>query len=134
MSDPLDLRLLAASAIVRDAGQLAHDYFLRRESLEIEFKGQQDVVSIADRAVEDMIRAQLSRAFPDDDLIGEEGGYATDRGGDPAAFSIAAAAYVQLGTTADRPAAAVVVARLGVGGSVRRWVRRRFARGPRRVA
>jgi myo-inositol-1(or 4)-monophosphatase len=82
MSDPLDLRLLAACAIVREAGQLAHDYFLRRESLEIEFKGQQDVVSVADRAVEDVIRAHLARSFPDDDVIGEEGGFATDRGGD----------------------------------------------------
>jgi myo-inositol-1(or 4)-monophosphatase len=82
MSDPLDLRLLAACAIVREAGQLAQDYFLRRESLEIEFKGQQDVVSIADRAVEEVIRAHLTRCFPDDDVIGEEGGYANDRGGD----------------------------------------------------
>ena len=82
MTDPLDLRLLAASAIVREAGQLARDYFLRRDSLEIEFKGQQDLVSVADRAVEDVIRSQLTDAFPDDDVIGEEGGYATDRGGD----------------------------------------------------
>ena len=82
MTDPLDLRLLAACAIVREAGQLAHDYFLRRDTLEIEFKGKQDLVSVADRAVEDAIRAHLTRAFPDDDLIGEEGGYAADRGGD----------------------------------------------------
>jgi myo-inositol-1(or 4)-monophosphatase len=82
MTDPLDLRLLAASAIVREAGQLARDYFLRRQTLEIEFKGQQDLVSIADRAVEDVIRSHLTHAFPDDDLIGEEGGYASDRGGD----------------------------------------------------
>jgi myo-inositol-1(or 4)-monophosphatase len=82
MTDPLDLRLLAASAIVREAGQLARDYFVRRETLEIEFKGRQDLVSIADRAVEDVIRSQLTRAFPDDDVIGEEGGYANDRGGD----------------------------------------------------
>lgn len=82
MTDPLDLRLLAASAIVREAGQLARDYFLRRASLEIEFKGQQDLVSVADRTVEDVIRGQLTDAFPDDDIIGEEGGFATDRGGD----------------------------------------------------
>jgi myo-inositol-1(or 4)-monophosphatase len=82
MSDSLDLRLLAGCAIVREAGQLAREYFLRRESLEIEFKGHQDLVSVADRAVEDVIRASLSRSFPDDDVIGEEGGYATDRGGD----------------------------------------------------
>jgi myo-inositol-1(or 4)-monophosphatase len=82
MSDPLDLRLLVACAIVREAGQLARDFFLRRESLEIEFKGQQDLVSIADRTVEDVIRTHLKHAFPDDDIIGEEGGFANDRGGD----------------------------------------------------
>jgi myo-inositol-1(or 4)-monophosphatase len=82
MTDPLDLRLLAACAIVREAGQLARDYFLRREALEIEFKGPQDLVSIADRSVEDVIRGHLSHSFSDDDVIGEEGGYATDRGGD----------------------------------------------------
>ena len=82
MTESLDLRLLAACAIVREAGELARDYFLRRESLEIEFKGRQDLVSVADRAVEDAIRAKLTRAFPDDDVIGEEGGYATDRGRD----------------------------------------------------
>jgi myo-inositol-1(or 4)-monophosphatase len=82
MTDPLDLRLLAACAIVHEAGQLARDYFLRRDTLEIEFKGQQDLVSIADRAVEDVIRSHLTRSFPDDDVIGEEGGYASDRGGD----------------------------------------------------
>jgi myo-inositol-1(or 4)-monophosphatase len=82
MTDQPDLRLLAACAIVREAGQLAHDYFLRRESLEVEFKGRQDLVSIADRAVEDVIRGHLTRSFPDDDVIGEEGGYVNDRGGD----------------------------------------------------
>ncbi|HEX5078675.1 MAG TPA: inositol monophosphatase [Geminicoccaceae bacterium] len=82
MTDPLDLRLLAACAIAREAGQLARDYFLRRHELEIEYKGQQDLVSVADRSVEEVIRGRLSHAFPDDDLIGEEGGYANDRGGD----------------------------------------------------
>jgi len=82
MTDPLDLRLTAACAVVREAGQLARDYFVRRKSLKIESKGQQDVVSIADRAVEDLIRGHLARLFPSDDIIGEEGGYADDRGGE----------------------------------------------------
>ena len=82
MTDPLDLRLLAACAIVREAGQLARDYFLRRDTLEIEFKGHQDLVSVADRAVEEAIRDHLTGSFPDDDVIGEEGGYANDRGGE----------------------------------------------------
>ena len=74
MTDPLDLRLLAGCAIVREAGQLARDYFSRRESLEIEFKGQQDLVSIADRNVEEVLRERLAVSFPGDAVLGEEGG------------------------------------------------------------
>ena len=73
----LDLRLLTARAIVREAGKLAHDYFSRRAQLEIEHKGMQDVVSIADKTLEDLIRLRLSERFPEDGLLGEEGG-ATD--------------------------------------------------------
>ena len=77
----LDLRLLTARAVAREAGKLAHDYFSRRAQLEIEHKGMQDLVSVADRAVEDLMRARLSNAFPDDDLLGEEGGGAERRPG-----------------------------------------------------
>jgi myo-inositol-1(or 4)-monophosphatase len=70
----LDLRLLAARAVVREAGKLAYEYFTRRAQLEVEHKGMQDLVSVADRAVEDLIRARLRGAFPGDDLLGEEGG------------------------------------------------------------
>ena len=70
----LEHRHLAACAIAREAGQIARDYFERREQLVIEHKGMQDLVSVADRAVEDLIRERLSAAFPDDALIGEEGG------------------------------------------------------------
>jgi myo-inositol-1(or 4)-monophosphatase len=70
----LDLRLLTARAVATEAGKLAFDYFSRRAQLEIEHKGMQDLVSIADRAVEDLIRQRLSKAFPEDDLLGEEGG------------------------------------------------------------
>jgi myo-inositol-1(or 4)-monophosphatase len=77
----LDLRLLTARAVVREAGKLALDYFSRRDQLETEHKGMQDVVSVADRAVEDLIRTRLSRAWPEDDLLGEEGGGAERRPG-----------------------------------------------------
>jgi myo-inositol-1(or 4)-monophosphatase len=70
----LDLRLLTARAVAREAGKLAFDYFSKRAQLEIEHKGMQDLVSVADRAVENLIRQRLSGAFPDDDLLGEEGG------------------------------------------------------------
>jgi myo-inositol-1(or 4)-monophosphatase len=77
----LDLRLLTARAVVREAGKLAFDYFSRRAQLETEHKGMQDVVSVADRAVEDLIRARLRGAWPEDDLLGEEGGGAERRPG-----------------------------------------------------
>jgi myo-inositol-1(or 4)-monophosphatase len=70
----LDLRLLTARAVAAEAGKLAQDYFARRDQLEVERKGMQDLVSVADRAVEKLIRARLSSAFPEDDLLGEEGG------------------------------------------------------------
>lgn len=57
-----------------------------------------------------------------------------DRGGDAAAFRVVAAAYVQLGQETEPPRHAVVVAHLGLGGLARRWIRRRFAQEPRRVA
>jgi myo-inositol-1(or 4)-monophosphatase len=77
----LDLRLLTACAVAREAGKLAHDYFRRRAQLEIEHKGMQDLVSIADRAVEDLMRQRLSGAYPEDDLLGEERGGAAPRSG-----------------------------------------------------
>jgi myo-inositol-1(or 4)-monophosphatase len=77
----LDLRLLTARAVAREAGKLAHDYFSKRAQLEVEHKGMQDLVSVADRAVEDLIRQRLSGAFPEDDLLGEEGGGAEPRSG-----------------------------------------------------
>jgi myo-inositol-1(or 4)-monophosphatase len=62
------------------AGRLARDYFDRRHELAVELKGRQDLVSIADRSVEELIRAELGRAFPDDAFLGEEGG---GGGGEP---------------------------------------------------
>jgi len=72
--DELDARLEAMTSIIRDAGRLALDFFRDRGSLTIEHKGQQDLVSIADRAVEELIRGELAAHFPEDAVLGEEGG------------------------------------------------------------
>ena len=74
----LDAQLAAAIPIVREAGQLALKYFRERDSLTIEHKGQQDLVSVADRSVEDLLRARLATAFPGDAVLGEEGGGSDD--------------------------------------------------------
>ena len=74
----LEQRLLIACAVAREAGHLARDYFLKRDQLDIEHKGMQDLVSDADREVEELIRTRLGVAFPDDAMLGEEGGGGDD--------------------------------------------------------
>lgn len=65
-----------ACELAQRAGREALSYFQRRDELQIEHKGgnRQDVVSIADRAVEALIRSAIQDAFPDDDFLGEESG------------------------------------------------------------
>lgn len=70
----LEVRYQAACAVTREAGLLARGYLERKADLGIEAKGTQDLVSLADKAAEDLIRERLSRAFPDDAFVGEEGG------------------------------------------------------------
>ncbi len=71
----LEARLSLAEAVAREAGELALDYFRKRETLVIETKRDpQDVVSIADREVENLIRARFHEACPGDGILGEEYG------------------------------------------------------------
>ena len=72
----LDHRFDAGWKILHAAGKLALDYFHRLGDLTIEKKGPQDLVSIADQAVERAIRGELVRTFPKDAIIGEEDGAA----------------------------------------------------------
>ena len=75
-------RVEKASGIIREAGELALSYFQRLATLEIETKGNgQDVVSIADRAVEELIRARIAQDYPEDGLLGEEYGLAEGASG-----------------------------------------------------
>jgi myo-inositol-1(or 4)-monophosphatase len=82
MTDPIAARAALASDLAHRAGQIALGHFRNRANLVVETKaGALDLVSIADRAVEDMIRAEIARAFPDDAILGEEGGAAAGRSG-----------------------------------------------------
>jgi myo-inositol-1(or 4)-monophosphatase len=58
---------------LRQAGQTARARFTARD-FETESKGVQDFVSVVDRETEDFIQAALNRVFPDDTVMGEEGG------------------------------------------------------------
>lgn len=60
--------------IINEAGKIALSYFSNLSQLKVEKKGHQDLVSEADKNVEVLIRKQISNQFPDDEIIGEEGG------------------------------------------------------------
>jgi myo-inositol-1(or 4)-monophosphatase len=77
----LQERYAFVQSLAREAGRLAYDFYKRRAELAIESKGLQDVVSIADKKVEELIRGQLEERFPEDGFLGEETG--ASEGGTP---------------------------------------------------
>lgn len=73
MSDSnITARYRAAQQIAETAGKEALRYFQSFETLEIDQKGHQDLVSEGDRNVELLVRAKLGAAFPADGIVGEE--------------------------------------------------------------
>ncbi len=60
------------SAIAREAGALLLQYF--QQGLKIEYKGDADLVTAADRAAEVLIRERITQKFPSHDVLGEEQG------------------------------------------------------------
>jgi myo-inositol-1(or 4)-monophosphatase len=64
--------LPAMSAIAREAGALLLPYF--HQGLKIEYKGDADLVTAADRASETLIRERITAQFPSHDVLGEEQG------------------------------------------------------------
>lgn len=71
----LDARARFAADLARDAGALALRYFHHELDYTAESKANlQDYVSIADRSVEALCRDRIAHAFPNDSMLGEEGG------------------------------------------------------------
>jgi myo-inositol-1(or 4)-monophosphatase len=60
------------TAIAREAGALLLQYF--HQGLKIEYKGDADLVTAADRASEVLIRERIRQQFPSHDVLGEEQG------------------------------------------------------------
>lgn len=60
------------SAIAREAGALLMEYF--HQHLKIEYKGDADLVTAADRASEVLIRQRIKEHWPTHDVLGEEQG------------------------------------------------------------
>jgi len=67
------------SAIAREAGALLVHYF--HQHLKIEYKGDADLVTAADRASEALIRDRIRARWPEHDVLGEEQGL-SDQGSD----------------------------------------------------
>lgn len=63
----LDLAVEAA----REAGEITLQYY-RRDDLEVERKGDDSPVTIADREAEQHLRRRISEVFPEDAVLGEE--------------------------------------------------------------
>ena len=58
-------------ALAREAGVLLMDYF--RQHVKIEYKGDVDLVTVADRKSEALILERIRKQFPTHDVMGEEG-------------------------------------------------------------
>jgi myo-inositol-1(or 4)-monophosphatase len=69
-SQPLDL-ISPMQAMAREAGSLLMDYF--RQHVKIEYKGDVDLVTVADRESEALILERIRKQFPAHDVMGEEG-------------------------------------------------------------
>lgn len=67
------------SEIAREAGALLMEHF--RQRVKIEYKGDVDLVTIADRQSEKLILERIRARWPSHDVLGEEGGL-HDRGSD----------------------------------------------------
>ncbi len=60
-----------AAEIAREAGARLREFF--EQGVETEYKGDVDLVTVADRTVEKLIRSRLAEVFPDHGMYGEEG-------------------------------------------------------------
>jgi myo-inositol-1(or 4)-monophosphatase len=60
-----------AAEIAREAGARLREFFV--QGVATEYKGDVDVVTVADRTVEKLIRTRLGEAFPTHGIYGEEG-------------------------------------------------------------
>lgn len=72
MKTDQDLKWVAKAAVVAyEAGARLKEFFAR--GVETEYKGDVDLVTVADRTVEKLIRERLGEAFPGYGVYGEEG-------------------------------------------------------------
>ena len=71
LSAPAFTWVAQAAEIAREAGARLREFYA--EGVETEYKGDVDLVTVADRTSEKLIRARLSEVFPAHGIFGEEG-------------------------------------------------------------
>src|SRR5690349_21542768 len=80
MTGPPNSSLLPAMTdIAREAGALLMGYF--HQNVKVEYKGEADLVTVADRKSEALIRERIRSHWPGHDVVGEEEGF-RDTGSD----------------------------------------------------
>ena len=63
--------VLQAAGIAREGGAKLREFFA--QGVETEYKGDVDLVTVADRTVEKLIKTRLGETFPEHGIYGEEG-------------------------------------------------------------
>jgi myo-inositol-1(or 4)-monophosphatase len=74
MGSPTEQKLVwvpKAAEIAREAGAKLREFFA--QGVETEYKGDVDLVTVADRTVEKLIKTRLGETFPEHGIYGEEG-------------------------------------------------------------
>jgi myo-inositol-1(or 4)-monophosphatase len=79
LQEPTRSRLEAALEACWRAGKITLEYF--QTGVQVELKSDRTPVTIADRRAEEEIRRWIARSFPDDAIVGEEGGVSTTPSG-----------------------------------------------------
>jgi len=64
----------AMAEIAREAGALLMEYFRQQVKVKVEYKGEADLVTVADRNSEMLIRERIKKQWPSHDVLGEEQG------------------------------------------------------------
>lgn len=72
--DHIQARSEFLKILIKKASDRALEGFLNRTAGEYSLKGPQDLLTETDIAVEAMIKDEISQVFPDDAILGEEGG------------------------------------------------------------
>jgi len=71
MTPDIESRLELALTLAEEAQTLILEHYQHKD-LDVEYKGDESPVTIADRGAEELIRKRLAEVYPEDGIVGEE--------------------------------------------------------------